>query len=82
MLELTSKIQEFREELYKLFIKRPDSIMNLLDAISSNAHQCDSVVKLSTSSVFQRAYSSITDAVRWPNLSRLKIRNHEIQFAS
>ena len=63
MLELTSKIQEFREELYKLFIKRPDSIMNLLDAISSNAHQCDSVVKLSTSSVFQRAYSSITDAV-------------------
>jgi hypothetical protein len=63
MLELTSKIQEFREALHKLFIKRPDSIMNLLDAISSNAHQCDSVVKLSTSSVFQREYSSITDAV-------------------
>lgn len=63
MLELTSKIRKFREELYKLFIKRSDSIMNLLDAISSNEHQCDSVVKLSTSSTFQREYSSITDAV-------------------
>jgi hypothetical protein len=63
MSEQTNKVQEFRKELYKLFTKRSDSIMNLLDAISSHGHQCDSVVKLSSSPLFKRTYSSITDVL-------------------
>lgn len=78
MSELTSKLQKFREELYGFFLKRSDSIMNLLDAISGHGHQCDSVVKLSTSPLFKRQYTSITDAVSnglpkvdWNSIQRL-----------
>ena len=52
----------FREALYKLFPKRKDAIMNLLDAIASYGHQSKSVVQLSKSPLFERKYSSITDA--------------------
>ena len=38
--------------------------MNLLDAISSHAHRCDSVVKLSEAKYFKRSYCSITDAIK------------------
>ena len=55
--------QNFRAELYKLFPSRRDAIMDLLDAISSYGHRCDSVVKLSQSKAFRRSYSSITDAI-------------------
>jgi len=78
MSEQTYEIQEFREGLYKLFTKRSDSTMNLLDAISSYGHQCDSVVKLSLSPLFKRTYSSITDVlssglpeVDWKSIQRL-----------
>ena len=78
MSEQANKVQEFREELYKLFVKRSDSTMNLLDAISSYGHQCNSVVKLSLSPLFNRTYSSITDVlssglpeVDWSSIQRL-----------
>jgi len=38
--------------------------MNLLDAISSYAHRCDSVVKLSEARCFKRSYCSIIDAIK------------------
>jgi len=57
------KLIAFRNELYQLFTKRSDATMNLLDAISSHAHKCKSVVSLSESSAFTRQYSSITDAI-------------------
>ena len=57
------KLIEFRNKLYQLFPKRPDVIMNLLDAISSYAHDCRSVVSLSEAAAFTRQYSSITDAI-------------------
>ncbi len=35
MQELQTRIQQFRSELYQLFPKRSDAIMNLLDALTS-----------------------------------------------
>ena len=68
----------FRNELYPLFPKRADAIMNLLDATCSHAHQCNSVVSLSEASAFKREYSSITDAIAdgLPNAQWDKINIH------
>jgi hypothetical protein len=65
MQQMKEKLQQFREELYDLFIKRPDAIFNILDALSSDGHQYKSVVELSQSSCFEREYSSITDAITY-----------------
>ena len=63
MQQIKEKLQQFRQELYDLFIKRPDAIFNLLDALSGDGHQYNSVVELSQSPHFEREYSSITDAI-------------------
>ena len=63
MQELDTRIQEFRSELYKLFPKRSDAIMNLLDAVTSHGHGCRSIIQLSNADCFDRQYSSITDAI-------------------
>lgn len=63
MQGLHTGIQGFRDELYKLFPKRSDAIMNLLDAVTSNGHKCKSIIQLSNVSCFDRQYSSITDAI-------------------
>jgi hypothetical protein len=63
MQELHTRIQEFRSELYKLFPKRSDAIMNLLDAVTSHGHRCRSIIQLSNANCFDRQYSSITDAI-------------------
>jgi len=62
-LNATTKLSQFRNELYLLFPKRRDAIMNLLDALSCDGDRCKSVVQLSNSKQFKRQYSSITDAV-------------------
>lgn len=63
MIPQFSKIQSFRREIYSLFSQRKDSIMNLLDALTSYGHQCNSVVQLSLADCFKYQYSSITDAI-------------------
>ena len=63
MIPHLAKLQQFRETLYTLFPKRKDAIMNLLDALTSQGHQCDSIVQLSNATCFERQYSSITDAI-------------------
>ena len=57
------ELQTFREQLYYLFPKRKDAIVNLLDAITNYGHQCCSVIQLSNTECFKRKYSSITDAI-------------------
>jgi len=47
MQQMKEKLQQFRQELYELFSKRPDAIFNLLDAHSCDGHQYKSVVELS-----------------------------------
>jgi hypothetical protein len=78
MLTTTSSLENFRKDVYLNFPKRSDAIMNLLDAISSHAHQCNSVVQLSNAECFKRQYSSITDAIadglckaRWSEIEKL-----------
>lgn len=63
MQESRTRIQQFRSELYQLFPKRSDAIMNLLDALTSHGHRCRSVIQLSNVNCFDRQYSSITDAI-------------------
>lgn len=63
MISQASKLHSFRQELYPLFHKRKDAVMDLLDALTSHGHQYNSIVQLSNSDFFRRAYSSITDAI-------------------
>ena len=63
MQEQNTGIQAFRRGLYNFFPKRADVIMNLLDALTSNGHQCKSIIQLSNVDCFDRKYSSITDAI-------------------
>lgn len=63
MQELHTGIQQFRSELYHLFPKRSDAIMNLLDALTSDGHRFRSIIQLSKVNCFDRQYSSITDAI-------------------
>lgn len=56
-------LQHFRHTLYACFPKRGDAIFNLLDALSSFAHHCRSVVQLSKAPCFKRQYTSLTDAI-------------------
>lgn len=57
-----SQVQRFRQELYQLLPSRPDTLLDLLDALSSSPN-ARSVVELSLSPLFRREYSSITDAI-------------------
>ncbi|CEO17511.1 hypothetical protein RMONA_05690 [Rickettsia monacensis] len=57
MQELHTGIQQFRSELYHLFPKRLDAIMNLLDALTSHGHRCRSIIQLSDVNCFDRQYS-------------------------
>ena len=60
--EIISQLQLFRGELYQLIKARPDALLDLLDALSSNPN-ARSVVELSLSRLFRREYSSISDAI-------------------
>ena len=78
MVPETSTLETFRKKLIELFPKRKDAIMNLLDAITANAHQARSIVQLSETPQFERQYSSITDAIadglphaKWQEIERL-----------
>lgn len=53
----------FRKNIYLQFPKRRDAIMNLLDALTSYGHCCNSVIQLSKAGCYDRQYSSITDAI-------------------
>jgi hypothetical protein len=57
-----SQVQQFRQALYQLLPSRPDTLLDLLDALSGSP-EARSVVELSRSPLFRRAYSSITDAI-------------------
>ncbi len=58
-----TQLKSFRNAIYSCFPKRKDAIFDLLDALTSHAHQCKSVIELSQANSYQRQYSSITDAI-------------------
>jgi len=55
-------LEQFRLDLYEVFPYRRDTLLDLLDALSSNS-SARSVVELSLSPFFRREYSSITDGI-------------------
>jgi hypothetical protein len=63
MISRINKLAQYRARIFSFFNKRKDAVMNLLDAISSHAHQARSVVQLSEAPCFERQYSSITKAI-------------------
>lgn len=60
--EAVAVVQQFRQDLYNIFPSRADALMDLVDALASHT-TARSVVELSLSPLFQRAYSSVYDAI-------------------
>jgi hypothetical protein len=60
--ENASQLAQFRQQVYQNFNKRADTLMNLVDALSSNT-RARSVVELSLEACFQRDYSSLFKAI-------------------
>jgi hypothetical protein len=58
----TTEMKQFREELYQNFNNRADTLMELVDAISSSP-QARSVVEYSLAPCFRRSYSTIFKAI-------------------
>ena len=63
MSDVLNRLKQFRERLYSLLPYRRDALFNLLDALTSRGHESKSIVELSEAKVFERQYSSITDAI-------------------
>lgn len=63
MSDVLNRLKQFRATLYSLFPYRRDALFNLLDALTSRGHESKSIVELSEAKVFERQYSSITDAI-------------------
>lgn len=60
--EHVTQLKQFREEVYQNFNKRADTLMDLMDALSSNA-SAQTVVELSLNPVFRREYSALFTAL-------------------
>jgi len=60
--EIIEQVKAFRQVIYKLFNKRRDAKINLVDALSSNT-KAKTVVELSENNLFERKHSSITPAI-------------------
>jgi hypothetical protein len=58
----TTKLMQFRYQLYQHINKRADATLDLLDALSSQTH-ARSVVELSLNPYFRRQYSSVYKAI-------------------
>ena len=79
----TEKLKQFRTSLYNTFPARRDANMNLLDALSSYGHRCKNPIELCESPYFERAYSSITDAIgdglsaanNWDNMMKIQYQH-------
>ena len=63
MSDVLNRLKQFRERLYSLLPYRRDALFNLLDALTSRGHESKRIVELSEAKVFERQYSSITDAI-------------------
>jgi len=57
------QLKQFRQQLYSGLAYRGDTIMDLLDALSSNT-TAKSVVELSLNPLFRRSYGSVYDGIQ------------------
>ena len=61
---MDNQLQQFRSEVYQNFnnYKRTDTLMDLVDALSSNT-TAQSVVELTLNPQFQRTYTALNKAI-------------------
>jgi len=60
--EHVAQLKQFRQEVYQNFNKRADTLMDLLDTLSSNT-VAQTVVELSLNAAFRREYSALFNAL-------------------
>ena len=60
--DFINPLVQFREQLYRSFSQRADSLMDLLDALCAN-NGANSVVELSLDPLFRRAYGALYAAI-------------------
>lgn len=60
--EQKKQVSNYRQAVYESFERRADTLLDLIDALSSNEY-ARSVVELSLNNLFRRGYSSITDGI-------------------
>ena len=75
--DLINSFVQFREQVYGSFIKRQDSLMDLLDALSGN-EGADSVVELSLNPLFRRGYSAVYAAIGALGTSKDEVPSSEL----
>src|SRR3990172_7949153 len=56
-------IQQFRNAVYQSLLKRPDAVLDLIDALTVAGH-VDSPVALSEAAPFRRKFSMVYDTLR------------------
>jgi len=61
-MQNTEKLRQFRQKIYQNFNKRADTVLNLLDSLSSNEN-ASSVVELSLNPAFERSYTALYKAI-------------------
>ena len=66
-------IDRFREEVYQSFFRRPDAVLDLIDALTSERHT-ESPVAVSESPLFRRKFSSVYDVLDEPFMDEPQIR--------
>lgn len=68
----TTKLEQFRQQLYQNFNNRADTLMELVDAICSNP-DARSVVAYSLTPCFRRSYSTIFKAINEMEMAEMAI---------
>lgn len=66
-------IHRFREEVYQSIEQRGDTVLELIDALTSTPG-VESPVELSESPLFRRRFSSVYDALKWGRLQYDRLR--------
>jgi len=59
----TDQLEQFRQQVYQNFNNRADTLMDLVDALSSNT-SATSVVELSLNPAFRRSYTALYTAAK------------------
>ena len=71
-METQNPLSQFREQVYQNFNKCADSLMDLVDALSSNQH-AQSVAELSLEDCFRRDYSALYKGIAASELSNAEL---------
>lgn len=71
-MENNNPLPQFREQVYQHFDKRPDTLMELVDALSSN-QSARSVVELSLAPCSRREYSALYKSIAACELTNMEL---------